>query len=71
VQKWLIRAVFQNRTINLQKSLKESGKIEDGRPETEVGRPGWKLDEIKRSLVNSHWSSVIDYLKTLRLELGT
>ncbi len=52
MQKWLIRAAFQNRTINLQKCLKERRKSEVGRPESKEG--SWKLEEVKWSFVNSH-----------------
>jgi hypothetical protein len=62
VQKWLISAAFQNRTINLQKSLKESRKIEDGRRETEDRN--WKYGAQSWKSLNGHWSSIIDYLKT-------
>jgi hypothetical protein len=50
VQKWLNRKVFQNRTINLQKSLEEAGSraTEVGRMKNLAGLPGYHSYRVAR-----------------------
>ena len=55
MQKWLIRVVFQNRTINLQKCLKESLKTKVAGSET--GEEECQMVTSQLSLGIGHWAN--------------